>query len=649
MPYLWDLSASGWANAFYSAAVQAASKSWKAFFFGSSDSSNFITVDKPPASLWVMDISARLFGVNAWSILVPQALEGVACVGLVYAAVRRWFGAGAGLLAGTVLALTPVAALMFRYNNPDALLVLLLTAAAYSLIRALEDGRTRWLVLAGTLVGTAFLAKLLQAFLVVPAFALVYLVAAPPALWTRVKHLAWAGVALLVAAGWWVLAVVLTPAADRPYIGGSTDNSLLNMIFSYNGFGRLTGNEPGSVGGGTGGSRWGVTGLLRLFNADMGGQISWLLPSALALFVVGLWSRRGLPRTDRVRAALLLWGGWLLVTGVVFSEAHGIIHPYYTVALAPAIAALVGSGSVLLWRARSQARWVATGGLACAVAAGAVWSYLLLRRTPSWHPQLRWAVLIVGLLAAAGLLLATLPAARRWAVPAAVAAVIAGLAGPAAYAAQTVTTPHSGALPSAGPSSGVGGFGGPGGARSGAFPGRGGGSGSLHGFPGGGFPGSGSSGAGSSGFSPPSGTAGGGVAGGGFAGGGFSGGGVRGGGIGGLLGASTPGRALVRLLESDASHYRWVAATVGSNNAAGYQLATDDPVMAIGGFNGTDPAPTLAAFQADVRAGRIHYFIAGGTWAGSGTDAARITAWVEAHYRATTVDGTTVYDLTADS
>ena len=170
--YLWDLSASGTANSFYAAAVQAGTKSWKAFFFGSLDSSSFITVDKPPASLWVMGLSGRIFGFSSLSMLVPQALEGVAAVALLYAAVKRWFGPGAGLLAGLMLAVTPVAALMFRFNNPDALLVCLLVAAAYCLVRALEGASTRWVIAVGTLIGFAFLAKMMQAFLVLPAFAL---------------------------------------------------------------------------------------------------------------------------------------------------------------------------------------------------------------------------------------------------------------------------------------------------------------------------------------------------------------------------------------------------------------------------------------------------------------------------------------------
>jgi 4-amino-4-deoxy-L-arabinose transferase-like glycosyltransferase len=267
--YLVGLGRGGWANDFYAAAVQAGTKSWKAMFFGSFDSSNFITVDKTPASLWVSEVSARIFGLNSWSLLVPQALEGVAAVGLLYATVRRWFGAGAGLLAGAVLASTPVAALMFRFNNPDALLVLLLVAAAYAVTRALEDGRTCWLVLAGSLVGFGFLTKMLQAFLVLPAFGVAYLVAGPPRLGKRCWQLILAALATLAAAGWWVAIVQLTPASARPYIGGSTDNSVLELALGYNGLGRLTGNETGSVGfGGRGGSPFGgAPRLTRLFGA----------------------------------------------------------------------------------------------------------------------------------------------------------------------------------------------------------------------------------------------------------------------------------------------------------------------------------------------------------------------------------------------
>jgi 4-amino-4-deoxy-L-arabinose transferase-like glycosyltransferase len=625
--YLWDLGASGWANAFYSAAVQAGSTSWKAFFFGSFDSSNFITVDKSPAALWVMDLSARVFGVNAWSILVPQALEGVATVGFTYLTVRRWFSPAAALIAGATVALTPVAALMFRFDNPDALLVLLLTIATYATVRAIEAGKTKWLLLAAILVGFAFLTKMLQACLVVPAFGLVYLLAAPVSLRRRIAQLGIALATMVVASGWWVAIVQLTPAADRPYIGGSQDNSLLNLIFGYNGLGRLTGNESGSVGGTSAtGSMWGPTGLDRLFNISFGGQISWLLPAALILLIAGLGFTLTGKRTDRTRAAFLLWGGSLAVTALIFSLAAGIIHPYYTVALAPAIGALVGMGSVLLWRQRSRtwARLV----LAATVAITSVWSAVLLERSPGFAPGLAAAVATVGI--GAAIAIVGMPLLHR-AVVAVVVAVglTAAFAGPAAYSIDTVLTTHSGAIPSAGPAvtAAISG-GGPGG-----FTGRGGGQGFPRGLPAGGFGRGGFPGGFGGGFRIPGGTGGGGFG--------------RGGGS--FLNASAPGAALVKLLETNAGNYSWVAATIDANSAAGYQLATDDPIMAIGGFNGTDPAPSLAQFEQYVAQGRIHYFIGSGGGPGIGTGtgtSAQIAQWVEQHFTSTTVDGVTVYDLT---
>ncbi|MEW9554379.1 glycosyltransferase family 39 protein [Nonomuraea sp. NPDC050783] len=627
--YVWGLGASGWANPYYSAAVQAGSQSWKAFFFGSSDAANAITVDKTPASLWPMVLSVRLFGLNAWAILVPQALMGVATVALVYAGARRLLTPWAGLLAGAVMALTPVAVLMFRFNNPDALLVLLLTAAGYCVVRAQERGATRWLVLAGAALGLAFLAKMLQAFLVLPGFALVYLVTAPVALRRRVGQLLLAGAAMVAAAGWWLLAVALVPASERPYIGGSQGNSVLELALGYNGLGRLNGGDYGGLGNLDQQAGW-----LRMFDTEAGGQISWLLPAALALLAAATWHTRRAARTDAVRAAFWVWGSWLVVTGLVFSLMRGIFHAYYTVALAPAIAVLVGMGAVLLWR--RGARRV----LAVVVAGTAVWSYVLLSRGTGWTAWLGIAVLVAGLGAATAMTLT-----RRALAVVAVAAVVC-LAGPAAYAVETAATPHTGAIPTAGPSTG-GGFGRPGG--------------------GGGFrPGGG-------GFQPPGGNAqppgggwparqGGPRDGGGRDGGGRDGGGRdgfgRGGGAGGLLGAATPSAELTALLRSGASGHTWVAATVGSNNAAGYQLATGLPVMAVGGFNGTDPAPTLEQFQRYVAGKRIHYFLgtgmggfggrATGNGGGSGgsDDAARIAAWVQETFTATTVGGVTVFDLT---
>jgi 4-amino-4-deoxy-L-arabinose transferase-like glycosyltransferase len=431
---------------------------------------------------------------------------------------------------------------------------------------------------------------------------------------------------MVLSAGWWVAVVELVPASARPYIGGSQDNSFLSVTFGYNGLGRLSGNETGSVGGGGAagaGGGWGQTGLTRMFSSAIGGQISWLIPSALVLLAVGLWLRRGAARTDARRAAYVVWGGWLLVTMVTFSLMAGIFHEYYTVALAPAVAALAGMGAVEAWEHRT--RRVGSVTLAVAVAAAATWSFILLSRT-EWQDWLRVVVLALGL-ASTFLLLVLTQLHRRW-VPAVVAtAVIAALAGPAAYSLQTVATPHTGSIVTAGPATGRGG------------PGGG-------GMPGGGL---GLAGAGApTGVGSQGGTAGGQ--------GGTTGGraGVMGGPGGGLLDATAPSTEVVAALSADADSYRWVAAAVGSQNAAGLQLGTGLPVMAIGGFNGSDPSPTLAQFQQWVSDGEIHYFAASGgrgggrgpgAMGGSGT-AAQITEWVEANFSAVTIGTSTFYDLT---
>jgi len=581
------------------------------------------------------------------------------------------------------MALTPVATLMFRFDNPDAMLVLLMTLAAYATTRAIESGRTRWVALAGALLGLGYLAKMLQAFLVLPAMGLAYLICGKPRLGKRIWQLLAGAGALLAASGWWVAIDLLTPAADRPYVGGSTDNSILNLTFSYNGLGRLTG-EGGPGGGGGGGGFGGATGITRLFAADMGGQIAWLLPAALIGLGVMLWASRRAARTDRTRAAALLWGGWLLVTALVFSYMSGIIHPYYTIALAPAIAALVGIGASGLWRIRHT--WLARIALAVGLVVTAGVAWILLERSPSWFPWLR-VLILVAAVAAAGLILAgpalRVGTARGRLALAAVAgslAVVAGLAGPLAYSLDTAATTHTGSIPSAGPTV-ASSFGGPGGGTfpgggelsdGSTLPGRTGGSGKLGSgdFPGGsGRPGSGGE-AGSGAMrgraggegrvgagATPAGAGGGGA--GDFPGGtgrsadegsGFPSGGTAGG-----PGGGTTSAALSKLLENGASGYRWAAATVSSTSAASLELSSNGvPVMAIGGFTGSDPAPSLAEFKKLVAEHEIHYFIGGGMGGGGGgvggagsSDASQITSWVESHFTPKTVGGTTVYDLTS--
>ena len=627
--YLAGIAGSGYANDFYAAAVKSSTESWKAWLFASLDSGNAITVDKPPVSIWIMGLSGRIFGFSSASMLVPQALMGVGTVALLYASVKRWFGPGAGLVAGALLALTPVAALMFRFNNPDALLVLLMTAAAYCVVRAIEQPVTStgskrkpraltWLLLAGTAIGFAFLTKMLQGLLVLPGFALAYLWASPSRMWTRIWHLLAALGAVIVSAGWFVVLVALWPASSRPYIGGSTDNSLWELAIGYNGLGRIfggSGNGGGNTGGGGGGSMFGgETGLGRMFGSSFGTQISWLIPAALIALVAGLAFTARSARTDRTRAALLLWGGWLLVTGVTFSYMAGTVHPYYSVALAPAIAALVAIGGREMWRGRGNP--VVRGLLALMIATTAVWSFRLMQvNAPTWHPELRWITVTGGLLGAA-LLAASVARLRRFAVIGLLVGCLTAGVGMTAWAVDTVATDHTGSTPTAGPATagGTGGFGAGGGGRTrptGTFPGGG-------DRPGGGTT---ASTAPSAGGTVP--------------------------GTGGAGGEGTTASAgVIALLEATTT--RWAAATTSSMSASPYILGSDKAIMAIGGFTGSDPSPTLAQFQEYVRSGQISYFISGGRGGFGGGGAggsSSISSWVSENYPATTVDGVTVYDL----
>ncbi|GAB05033.1 glycosyl transferase [Gordonia amarae] len=696
--YLWNLSINGWANSFYSAAIQAGSQSWKAWFFGSSDMANSITVDKPPASLWIPSLAVRVFGLNSWSILVPEALMGVASVALVYAITRRYFGHWAGTLAGLVLALTPVAAMMFRFNNPEALLILLMVASVWAVLRGVSDGRWRWLILAGVFVGFGFLTKQLQVMLVVPPLAVTYLAFGPGGMLRRVGQLFAALGALIVSAGWWILTVELWPASSRPYIGGSQHNSILELTLGYNGLGRLNGEEHGSVHpgggrgggfggyggfgggyggpggggpGGRGGGMWGQTGWDRMFVPEQGGQIAWLIPTAIilgiaAIVIVARVRGDGKDRRRTELAFLTVWGLWLIVTMGVFSYMAGIFHSYYTAALAPAVAALVGGGAAVCWRAR-ELPWV-RAVLAISVGVAAIWGFVLLGRSPDFVSWLRWLVLVVGIGAGLALLVpGTTARLRTLAVGAGVAAVVAGVAGPAAYAFDTIGSPVSGGLPSAGPrvAGGFGPHGGPGRGRGGNGFGHGQGSGHRQGGSRPGFgagPGQGQGSMSGPGGPPRSGPDAGDRGGmsrfpsqggpgmrWGTGGPGAGYGGM--GGPGGLLDGSRPGPEILKLLRADAGKYTWVAAAIGSNSASGYQLESGYSVMPIGGFNGTDPSPTLERFQKLVADGEIHYFIAGGHFGGFGGGSDNrtsevISAWVTGKFTARTVDGVTLYDLT---
>jgi 4-amino-4-deoxy-L-arabinose transferase-like glycosyltransferase len=607
--YLWNLAVSGYANTYYSAAALAAGKSWSAFFFGSFDAANFITVDKPPAAIWLMGLSVRLFGLSSWSVLLPQALAGILTVGILFAAVRRSFGPVAAVIAGVVMALTPAAVLIFRYNNPDALLTLLLVAGAWALLRAIEHGRLRWVALAATCVGFAFLTKYLQAYLVLPGFALVYLVAANTTLRRRLVGLLLAAITVLVTSGWWVAIVALIPAASRPFIGGSTTGSVLDLIFGYDGLGRIFGDSAGGTGNNAGFG--GTAGLLRLFNDAWFGEIAWFIPPALASLGLGLWLRRRAGRTDRALAGYLLWGTWLVTTGLVFSYMSGTVHSYYAVALAPAIAALVGAGVAELWRLRAR-HWLGGAALAAGFVGTAGFGWQLLSRTPDFAPGVGPIAVALAVVAAVVLLLTSVPRLRdslgRLAGAAAALGLCAVLLAPTAYAVSTVQTAYSSGDPHPGPGTTNTGFGG-----GGAGPGGSGGDGTRPAL-------AGTAPTGSPPNAPtgtaPTGTS---VA--------------RPGGSG--MGNASADSALVSYLVANRGSATWIVAATSAQEAGPLELATGLPVMAMGGFTGSDPAPTLDQLKAYVASGQLRYVLAGGgngggNGGGGGSDATASdrNAWV---------------------
>ncbi len=567
--YLWNITVNGMGNQFYAAAVQAGSTNWKALLFGSLDARNFITVDKPPLSQWVMGISGQLFGFSSASMLIPQALMAVGAVALLYGAVTRICGPWAGLLAGATLALTPVAVLMFRFNDPDAVMVLLMTAAAYCTVRATERGSVRWLAGAGVALGFAFLAKMLEGVMVLPTLAAAYLVAAPVRLRARFTHLAIAAAAFLVAAGWFVVLTILWPASSRPYLAGSTDNTFMNLVLGYNGFARVLGrNHPDLHGFGGGQSH----GWARLFSGEFGVEIGWLLPAAMLATVLTVIVRGRAPRTDATRAATILFGGWLLVDGLVLSYMHGTTHPYYSLSIAPPVAAIFAIGLHQMWSRREML--LGRAGLAALLVTAGGWGWWRLGHSAMASPALRWTVVLVTVVGAAALLWTRV----RHLAPAFLIVGLAGaLGGPAAYSVATVGVSHQGGGPMVGPR-----------------PGH-------------------------------------------------------------LVSARVGNPVLDEMLETAGTP--WSAAIDRSSSAAALELSTSTAVMAIGGFSGTDPTPTLPQFQDDVARHRVGYYLSGHgvNRDGAPDDDPRegwadrphadILGWVRTHFHAMSVGGVTVYDL----
>ncbi|GAA4584563.1 glycosyltransferase family 39 protein [Planotetraspora phitsanulokensis] len=566
--YTWALGRNGYANEYYAAAVYSGTRSWKAFFFGALDAGSFITVDKPPLALWVMGLSARIFGFGPWSMLLPQAVAGVASVAVVHSAVLRSLSGAqaraAALIAALVMTLTPITVAITRDNNPDTILVLLLVTAAWFCLEAVRTGRLRPLLLAAAFAGLAFNAKMLQAYLAVPALGLAYLCVAGGDLARRVRRLLAAGAVLMVSSVWWMVVVDLWPASSRPYIGGSTDNSVLDLVVGYNGIGRIVGRGGeagrglGAIPGETGG--WGgfggQSGAGRLFNDSMAGQISWLLPFAALALVAGLMLAS---RRSPAQAALVLWGSWLVVHFAVFSFSHGTFHPYYTTAMAPAVSALTGIGAVLLWRA--QREWpVWRWGLPAGVAVTGGWSFVVLRRTPDFVPWLAWAVVaatavaVIGLVAVTRRILLVRPGRRRLLVATSLAGMFACLAGPASYALTPLTVTVRGGDPTAGPA----------GERRAFWPGA-----------------------------------------------------MRQQGV--LARALAPwtGRngsvaeGMIDYLERNQGGATWLLAVGQAHSASSIILSTGRPVLAMGGFSGRDPAMTLGRLKEYASAGLLKYVLVG--------------------------------------
>ncbi|MGO9489566.1 MAG: ArnT family glycosyltransferase [Solirubrobacteraceae bacterium] len=610
---LWALSRNGFANDYYSAAVRSMSTSWHDFLFASLDRSGVMTVDKPPLALWVQALSVRVFGYHSLSILVPQALMGMAGVGLVYDLVRRRFGRVGGLVAGLALALTPITVAISRHNNPDALLVLCSVAALWCAVRALEDGRTRWLALAGVCVGLGFETKMGVALTVVPGIAAAWLWVAPAARgrWHAFRQLLVGGGAMLLVGGAWPALVELTPAADRPWISGTSDNRVLSLIFEYNGVGRVDG-QAGGPGGTAGNMFGGSTGPLRLLNSALGGQAGWLLGFAL-LSGLGLLVLTRLRRSDRRSGWLIAVGGAFAVTALLFSFASGIFHPYYVSLLAPFIAALVGAGAAQLIKGGAYARIV--GPLA--IVAGVAGELAVLGDYPGQLTWLAPVLIVVGALAALALLALSDRPVRIVAVTAALAML---LVAPSVWAFDTLGHATSGTFPEGGPASvqSAGGFGGPGGRAGAGRPGAGGGlqlfgsgpatgAGSAGGAGGPSGPGAGGP-PGAIGGPPPGGA---GIAGG-FGGAGPAGG-ARGGFGGRAGGAGGPGgfggSISSTILAYVKAHGGGTIAVSSQSGAAQAIISQRANVAGIGGFSGRESDVSISWLAQEVAAGKIRWVL----------------------------------------
>ncbi|MEJ1179403.1 MULTISPECIES: ArnT family glycosyltransferase [unclassified Pseudarthrobacter] len=586
--FLWGLDRNGWANPYYSAAAQAGSQDWKAFFFGSLDAGNLITIDKPPLSIWIMSLSVRLFGLNSWALLVPQALMGIATTWLIYKIIRRSHPAAPALLGGLIYASTPVVLLMSRFNNPEPLMGLLTTAAVYFTLRAMDNNRWGWYILAGAALGLGFMAKQIQAFLVIPALVLAVLLFGAGTLGSRFVRLLVALTTLIIAGGWWMAVVDLTPAGNRPYVGGSATNSMLELTLDYNGLARFlrfgADHQSGKSVPLAGSDAIYDGGPGRLFNANFAPEGAWLLFTALisALALILLWRQSG---TGRPATRLMTVGVvWLVSVYVVVSYMGTMTHSYYIFSVAAPVAIVVPLGLNLLWNQRQ--RFVPRMIGAILVAGTGYIGIRIFQYSNEWG---FWPLVVAGTTCLASA--AWLAPEKKIPRPVTLGLVtVAIVMSPVSTDMITLSKPQSGTNPLSGPTSNN-----PNALSAHLDAARLG--------------------------NPP---------------------------LARHLGFGVQPSTDVTTLLKEAGNSEWAAATYTAQNAAQYQLASQRPVIALGGWLGHDPAPTFERFKMLVEKREIGYFI----WQQPivdgvplGRDATAITDWVQANFKAKDVDGVRIYDL----
>ncbi len=343
---LYGWRATGNLEIYYAAGVRSMSMSWHDFFFAALDPRGTVSLDKLPGAFWVQALSCRLFGFSAAAIVAPQVAEGVITVLVLFRAVRRLAGPLAAVTAAAVLTLSPATVALNRGNISDTLMVLLLVLAADAAVAAVLTGRARSAVLAGIWVGLAFQAKMLEAWLVLPALGAVYLLCGARPVRRRIAHLAGMASAAVAVSLSWMTLVSLLPASGRPYVDGSPDDSLFYQVFVYNGFGRLHQVSPNQLLNQAIGIHIVLSGPAswsRFLSGSYGRDTGWLIPAAAAILVIGLIARSRAPRQDPVRAGLVLWGAWLIIFLVALS-VDSSINSYYAAVLSPAVAGLIGTG-----------------------------------------------------------------------------------------------------------------------------------------------------------------------------------------------------------------------------------------------------------------------------------------------------------------